>query len=45
MSMKNKKIWIFGFLGILFISITMISVSYQLIKAAAANPVDSLWYE
>jgi len=38
----NLEFWIFGFSGILVISIAFISISYQIIRAAHANPADSL---
>jgi putative ABC transport system permease protein len=38
-------IWIFIFSSVLAIVITLLTVSYQTIKAATANPVDSLRYE
>ncbi|UCE22505.1 MAG: FtsX-like permease family protein, partial [Candidatus Aminicenantes bacterium] len=38
-------IWTFLLSGVLVLSIAIITVSYQSIKAALANPVDSLRYE
>ena len=38
-------IWIFIFAGIVAFVIALLTVSYQTIKAATANPVDSLRYE
>jgi len=37
--------WIFVLSGVLALSIAILTVSYQAIKAATANPVDSLRYE
>jgi putative ABC transport system permease protein len=37
--------WMFAFGAIVTIVIAMITVGFQMIKAAAANPVDSLRYE
>jgi putative ABC transport system permease protein len=39
------EIWIFILCGILSLLIALLTVSYQSIKAATANPVDSLRYE
>ena len=41
----NIKIWIFLFSGALALLIALLTVSYQAIKAARANPADSLRYE
>lgn len=37
--------WVFGVAGIISLLIAIITISYQTIKAAIANPVDSLRYE
>jgi putative ABC transport system permease protein len=37
--------WIFLLSGVLAILIAMLTVSFQSIKAARANPVDALRYE
>ena len=39
------NIWIFVFSAVIAIVIAFLTVSYQTIKAAVANPVDSLRYE
>jgi putative ABC transport system permease protein len=41
----NINIWIFIFSGTLALFIALLTLSYQTIKAATANPVDSLRYE
>jgi putative ABC transport system permease protein len=41
----NLNIWIFILSGLAALIIALLTVSYQTIKAAAANPVDSLRYE
>lgn len=41
----NFNIWIFILSGVTALVIAMITVSYQAIKAAIANPVESLRYE
>ena len=38
-------LWLFVLAGILALSIALLTVSYQTIKATRANPVDSLKYE
>jgi len=37
--------WVFGLAAILVLTIALLSVSYQSIRAALANPVKSLRYE
>ena len=39
------EIWIFILCGVLSLLIALLTISYQSIKAATANPVDSLRYE
>jgi putative ABC transport system permease protein len=39
------EIWTFMLSGVLVLLIAIMTVSYQSIKAAVANPVDSLRYE
>jgi len=41
----NIALWSFILSGVLALFIALITVSYQSIKAALANPVDSLRYE
>jgi len=41
----NMSIWIFLLSGFAALMIALLTVSYQTIKAATANPVDSLRYE
>jgi len=41
----NMSIWIFFLSGFAVLAIALLTVSYQSIKAATANPVDSLRYE
>ena len=41
----EMSIWVFLFAGVLALIISMITVSYQSIKAAIANPIRSLRYE
>jgi len=41
----NLNIWTFILSGLAALTIALLSVSYQSIKAATANPVDSLRYE
>ncbi len=41
----NLDIWVFFIAGILAVIIALLTVSYQSIKAAIANPSDSLRYE
>jgi putative ABC transport system permease protein len=38
-------IWTFVMLTVLVLTIALCTISYQTIKAATANPVDSLRYE
>jgi ABC-type antimicrobial peptide transport system permease subunit len=39
------NIWIFILFGLVALAIALLTVSYQSIRAATANPVDSLRYE
>jgi putative ABC transport system permease protein len=41
----DMNIWIFILSGLAALVIALLTVSYQTIKAARANPVESLWYE
>ncbi|NIO20749.1 MAG: hypothetical protein GTN76_08440 [Candidatus Aenigmarchaeota archaeon] len=41
----NLSIWIFILSGLTALVIALLTVSFQCIKAATANPVDSLRYE
>ena len=41
----NMSIWIFLLSGFTALAIALLTVSFQIIKAATANPVDSLRYE
>jgi len=41
----NIGIWVFVLSGMLAVGIALITVSYQALKAARANPIDSLRYE
>jgi putative ABC transport system permease protein len=41
----NIGIWVFVLSGMLAVGIALVKVSYQAIRAACANPVDSLRYE
>jgi len=41
----DVRLWIFALSAILSLAIALLTVSYQTIKAAIANPVDSLRYE
>jgi putative ABC transport system permease protein len=34
--------WVFGFAALITIGIALLTISFQAIKAAVANPVDSL---
>jgi putative ABC transport system permease protein len=38
-------LWIFAVSGILALFIALLTVSYQAVKTAIANPIDSLRYE
>jgi putative ABC transport system permease protein len=39
------EIWIFILCGVLSLLIALLTISYQSVRTAAANPVDSLRYE
>ena len=41
----NPSVWTFVFSGLIALGIALLTISFQAIKAAAANPVDSLRYE
>ena len=41
----NLNIWIFILSGLATLAIALLTVSYQTIKAATANPVEALRYE
>jgi putative ABC transport system permease protein len=41
----NIDVWAFILSGIVTIGVALLTVSYQSIKAAIANPIDSLRYE
>jgi len=41
----NLSIWIFLLSGLMALVIAMLTISYQSIRAATANPIDSLRYE
>jgi putative ABC transport system permease protein len=41
----DVKIWMFLLSAFLAIAVALMTVSYQSIKAALANPIDSLRYE
>ena len=41
----NLSVWIFILSGLMALAIVILTISYQSIKAARANPVDSLKYE
>jgi ABC-type antimicrobial peptide transport system permease subunit len=41
----DLSVWVFFFSGLAALSIALLTVSFQCIKAATANPVDSLRYE
>ena len=41
----NLSIWVFIFSGLVALSIALLTVSFQTMKAATANPLDSLRYE
>lgn len=41
----DMSVWIFVLAGLVVMVITLLTVSYQSIKAATANPIDSLRYE
>jgi putative ABC transport system permease protein len=41
----NIGVWVFVLSGVLAVGIALVTVSYQALKAARANPIDSLRYE
>jgi putative ABC transport system permease protein len=41
----NMGIWVFVLSGMLAVGIALLTVSFQALKAARANPIDSLRYE
>ncbi len=41
----DLSVWIFFLSGLVVLTVSLLTVSYQSIKAATANPVDSLRYE
>jgi len=41
----NIGVWVFLLSGVLAVGIALVTVSYQALKAARANPIDSLRYE
>ncbi len=41
----NSSVWTFVFSGLIALGIALLTISYQAIKAATANPADSLRYE
>ena len=41
----NIQIWVFIFAGILTLLVALITIGYQSIRAALANPIESLKYE
>jgi len=41
----NLALWIFALSGVIALVVALLTVSYQAIKAAVANPVQSLRYE
>jgi len=41
----DLSVWVFIISGLAALAIALLTISYQTIKAATANPVDSLRYE
>jgi putative ABC transport system permease protein len=41
----DLNVWIFIFSSLAVLVVSLLTVSYQTVKAATANPVDSLRYE
>ncbi len=41
----SLEIWIFILSGLSALAVAFLTISFQTLKAAAANPVDSLRYE